>query len=300
MTPDSTRKTPTKADLIAQLERKVAELAREKATTAALLTLLGAVSHAADSVPISASSMSDWKVLSRANTMLACIKVLCAQDDPDFVFSTDAKDILRYARQVRDQANKPVDYEIYVSPPEDAEPVAVIPAPPAPAAAAGVIQPDSRPRIELLGGRTQTCDCPTDSNRVVRHQRGSCTDPLVARLDWYADSVTTFTPDVAGVVQSGGGGWISGGMGAEQDGRPDGSEYRTEPGCICDANYGECPIHVDVSKPIEGDPVPCTDPECGHIAADHAITDFSNLAARFPCTRCGCTNFTISSAKVRR
>jgi hypothetical protein len=29
------------------------------------------------------------------------------------------------------------------------------------------------------------CDCP-DNGLVVRHDRASCTDPVVAELDWYA------------------------------------------------------------------------------------------------------------------
>lgn len=37
------------------------------------------------------------------------------------------------------------------------------------------------------------CSCP-ERNGQIYHQRGTCTDPTVARLDWYASSVPTFTP----------------------------------------------------------------------------------------------------------
>lgn len=281
MTPDSTRKTLTKAHLIERLEHAEAELAQERQLTAALLTMLVAVSKCAGSVPL---SVTDDRYLEsiRADKVLSTIKVMC-RDDAAFV--PRPQYIANYVRRLNEVADEPIKYRRWV-PSEPSEPVAVIPAPPAPATAAAVIQPDSRDRIELPGGHTQTCDCP-NRNGTVYHQRATCTDPLVSKLNWFADDTN---------------GWISGSMGERDgdNGRPDGSEYQREPGCICDANYGECPLHVDVSKPIEGDPVPCKDPQCGHIAADHAITDFSNLAARFPCTRCGCTNFTISSAKVRR
>ncbi len=34
--------------------------------------------------------------------------------------------------------------------------------------------------------RNEACDCPKPEG-VIRHQRSSCTDPVVAKLDWYAD-----------------------------------------------------------------------------------------------------------------
>jgi hypothetical protein len=33
---------------------------------------------------------------------------------------------------------------------------------------------------------TRDCDCPQDAGGI-RHQRGSCTDPVVQRFSWYAD-----------------------------------------------------------------------------------------------------------------
>ena len=35
-------------------------------------------------------------------------------------------------------------------------------------------------------GVGQECGCPAVDG-VIRHQRGTCTDPAVAGLDWYAD-----------------------------------------------------------------------------------------------------------------
>lgn len=262
MSTSSTRKTPLKADLVKQL-------AEANATITELLDLLTAVSEAANAVPSSAVGVPLSKPLTRAWRILSVIGVVCRQDES---FVAEPRYISSYAKQIRRRTAEPINYEIYV--PADAKPVAVIPAPPAPATAAGVIEAAKR----------EPCGCPTTA---IYHQAGTCSRPVVGHMVIKRDDTD---------------GWISGGMGEQDgdDGRPDGSEFRMEPGCICDANYGECPLHVDVSKPIEGDPVPCKDPQCGHIAADHAITDFSNLAARFPCTRCGCTNFTISSAKVRR
>lgn len=31
------------------------------------------------------------------------------------------------------------------------------------------------------------CDCP-EGDGVIRHRRATCTDPIVAKLDWYAEA----------------------------------------------------------------------------------------------------------------
>jgi hypothetical protein len=41
-----------------------------------------------------------------------------------------------------------------------------------------------RPREAVAA--TRACSCP-ESDGAIRHQRSSCTDPVVARLGWYAD-----------------------------------------------------------------------------------------------------------------
>lgn len=39
---------------------------------------------------------------------------------------------------------------------------------------------------EEHGAEVAPCGCPTRDG-MIRHQRSSCTDPIAARLDWYAD-----------------------------------------------------------------------------------------------------------------
>jgi hypothetical protein len=41
-------------------------------------------------------------------------------------------------------------------------------------------------RLEERSSELPPCSCPKKSG-MIRHQRSSCTDPIVARLDWYAD-----------------------------------------------------------------------------------------------------------------
>lgn len=41
-------------------------------------------------------------------------------------------------------------------------------------------------RIDTMLAETRACSCP-ESDGAIRHQRSSCTDPVVARLGWYAD-----------------------------------------------------------------------------------------------------------------
>ena len=43
----------------------------------------------------------------------------------------------------------------------------------------------------------RACACPS-SDGVIRHQRETCADPVVARLGWYADSQPSAAAPVGG------------------------------------------------------------------------------------------------------
>lgn len=282
MTHDSTRKTLTKAHLIERLEHAEAELAQERQLTAALLTMLVAVSRCAGSVPL---SVTDDRYLEsiRADKVLSTIKVMC-RDDAAFVPRPEY--IANYVRRLNEVADEPIKYRRWV-PSEPSEPVAVIPAPPAPATAAGVIEPAKR----------EPCGCPTTA---IYHQAGTCSRPVVGHMVIKRDDTD---------------GWISGGMGEQDEENPElceGCDAKHVDGAGCPrcartevcARCGwcdECRDQTGVpAQSAEPASFPCTVDKCGHIASDHDIGNFANLASRFPCRKCGCTDFSLSSVKVRR
>jgi len=36
-----------------------------------------------------------------------------------------------------------------------------------------------------MAGEREPCGCPRDTDGMIRHVEGTCTDPVVARLGWY-------------------------------------------------------------------------------------------------------------------
>jgi hypothetical protein len=61
--------------------------------------------------------------------------------------------------------------------------IASLPFPPAWARAA-----DDPPAPDVGDEAAADCGCPLDPQGVIRHRRGVCTDPVVERLNWYADT----------------------------------------------------------------------------------------------------------------